>query len=177
MAVYLGDFAEDATVDFMWSTQDGSASSVTRATNGEVRVYRDNGVTQVTVGVTDTEDFDGLTGIHACTIDLSAHASYIALANYTVVLQGATIDGQVVNAVLAHFSIENRADIFDLANGVESGVTLRQALRLMLSALVGKLSGAATPTVRIRDTGDATDRIVATVDVDGNRSAVTLDSS
>ena len=33
---------------------------------------------------------------------------YVTGSNYTVVLEAATIDGQVVNAVLAHFSIENR---------------------------------------------------------------------
>lgn len=47
----------------------------------------------------------------------------------------------------------------------------------MLSALAGKLSGAATTTVTIRDTNDGIDRIVATVDASGNRSAVTLDAS
>lgn len=69
------------------------------------------------------------------------------------------------------------AALLDLAAGVETGTTPRQALRLMLAALVGKLSGAATTTVKIRDTGDSKDRVTATVDSDGNRSAVVLDVS
>lgn len=106
---YLGDYAEDDTVYFLWSSNASTGASVTRATNGTVSVYKDNGTTQTTTGVTDTEDFDTLTGIHACTIDLSADAFYVAGADYAVVLSAATIDGQTVNAVLAHFSIENRS--------------------------------------------------------------------
>lgn len=105
---WLGDYNEDDTVYFLWSTNDADGASVTRATDGEVRVYKDNGTTQTTEGITDSEDFDGLTGVHACTIDLSADAFYATGADYAVVLQGAVIDGQTVNAVLAHFSIENR---------------------------------------------------------------------
>ena len=108
MAAYLGDFVEDATLHFLWSTNGADGASITRSTNGEVRVYKANGVGQSTAGVTDTEDFDGLTGVHACTIDLSADAFYAVANNYTVVLQGAVIDTKTVNAVLAHFSIENR---------------------------------------------------------------------
>ena len=104
----LGDFDDDEAVHFIWSTFDGDGASVTRATDGTVAVYKDNGTTQSIAGVTDTEDFDSVTGLHACTIDLSADAFYATGANYTVVLSAATIDGQIVNAVLAHFSVENR---------------------------------------------------------------------
>lgn len=105
---YLGDYVEDDTVYFLWSTNDADGASITRATDGTVSVYKDNGTTQSTAGITDTEDFDSLTGVHACTIDLSADAFYATGSDYAVVLSAATIDGQTVNAVLAHFSIENR---------------------------------------------------------------------
>jgi len=66
----------------------------------------------------------------------------------------------------------------DLANGIEVGLTERQAFRLMAAALAGKLSGAATTTITIRNAvADSKDRIVATVDSDGNRSALTVDVS
>ena len=67
--------------------------------------------------------------------------------------------------------------LLDRANGVESSWTLRQALRIILAAAAGKLSGAATTSVAIRDVGDTKNRISATVDADGNRSAVTLDNT
>lgn len=106
--MWLGDFAEDSTLHFIWSSNDASGASITRATDGVVSVYKDNGVAQSVAGITDTEDFDSLTGIHACTIDLSSDAFYATGSNYSVVLSASTIDGQTVNAVLANFSIENR---------------------------------------------------------------------
>lgn len=60
---------------------------------------------------------------------------------------------------------------------IEDGLTLRQALRLLSAALAGKVSGAETTTVTIRNTADTKDRIVATVDANGNRTAVTTDVS
>lgn len=55
---------------------------------------------------------------------------------------------------------------------VEGSVTLRQAIRLFLSALTGKASGGGTTTITFRDIGDTKDRIIMTVDSSGNRSAV-----
>jgi hypothetical protein len=105
--LYLGNYAEDATVDFMWSTNAADGSSITRSTNGTISVYKANGTTQSTAGVTDTEDFDSLTGIHHCRI-VTTDAFYAPGNDYMVVLSGATIDTKSVNAVLALFSIQNR---------------------------------------------------------------------
>lgn len=63
------------------------------------------------------------------------------------------------------------------ASVVETGYSALLSMRLILSALAGKLSGAATNTVTIRDVTDSKARITATVDADGNRTAVTLDGS
>jgi hypothetical protein len=71
----------------------------------------------------------------------------------------------------------NAAALMDLANGIETSITPRQALRLILAASAGKLSGAGTTTVTIRNVGDSKNRITATVDSDGNRSAVTTDAT
>jgi hypothetical protein len=71
---------------------------------------------------------------------------------------------------------ENAAGLLDLAAGVETGLTLRQAMRLLAAASAGKLSGAATTTITIRNAvADDKDRITATVDSSGNRSAITVD--
>lgn len=66
--------------------------------------------------------------------------------------------------------------LLDRAAAVETGLTVRQALRLIAAANAAKLSGAATTTITIRNAvADSKDRIVATVDSDGNRSAITYD--
>lgn len=72
---------------------------------------------------------------------------------------------------------ENAAALMDLSNGIETSITPRQALRLILAASAGKLSGAATTTIVVRNVGDSKDRITATVDSSGNRSAVTVDAT
>lgn len=108
--MYLGDYAGNSIVYFTWSSNDADGASITRSTDGTVRVYKDDGDAESTAGVTDTEDFDGLTGVHMCKIDTSADAFYATGHHYSVVLAGATIDAQTVNAPLACFSIENRFD-------------------------------------------------------------------
>jgi len=247
--MYLGDYKEDDTVHFLWSTNGSDGESITRSTNGTVSVYKDNGTSQTTTGVTDVEDFDSLTGIHACTIDLSSDAFYAVGADYAVVLSAATIDTQTVNAVLAHFSIENRFNettVTSIATGVvtadaiaadaigaseiatgaitsaeiaadaigaseiaasaigaseiatdaigadelaaggidemmdevfEGAYTFRQMMRIVFSGLAGKASGGGTGTLVFRDAADAKARITATVDANGNRTAIVLDGS
>lgn len=59
---------------------------------------------------------------------------------------------------------------------IETGLTAAQAMRLITAALAGKISGADGSTVTIRSAvADNADRIIATVDADGNRTAITVD--
>lgn len=89
-------------------------------------------------------------------------------------LSGAT--GVISAATIASDAANEIADaLLDRANGVESGLTPRQQMRLSAAADAGKVSGAATTTVVIRNPGDNKDRITATVDADGNRTAITTD--
>ena len=67
----------------------------------------------------------------------------------------------------------NAAALLDLTDGIETSITPRSALKLILAAAAGKLSGAGGTTVTIRNVGDSVNRITATVDSSGNRSAVT----
>lgn len=64
--------------------------------------------------------------------------------------------------------------LLDAANGVETGFTVRQVLRLIGAAAAGKVSGAGTSAITIRNLADTLDRIVTTgSDSDGNRPTVT----
>ena len=58
---------------------------------------------------------------------------------------------------------------------VEGSVSVVQSIRLANSALGGKASGLDTTNPIYRDLADTKDRIDATVDADGNRTAVTRD--
>lgn len=62
------------------------------------------------------------------------------------------------------------------ATVIEGSYTAEQMLRLIAAALLGKASASAT-TYTVRDLADTLNRIVASVDADGNRTTVTLDPS
>lgn len=111
--MYLGDFPTGATVRLPWNTNGADGASITRSTNGSIRIYKNGSDVQRTSssGITDNEDFDGVTGAHLLTIDLSDndHAGFYAAGNdYSVMLVGAVIDTLTVNAFLGSFSIQNR---------------------------------------------------------------------
>lgn len=93
-----------------------------------------------------------------------------------------SVTGNVGGNLLGTLSTTERnavADaLLDRADAIEVGLTPRQSHRLQVAAAAGKLSGAATATATIRNAvADSKDRIVATVDASGNRTAVTTDVS
>ncbi|MHA1809344.1 MAG: hypothetical protein ACTSYH_03425 [Candidatus Heimdallarchaeaceae archaeon] len=104
---YLGDFVEDTEVVFHWSSFDSNGASITRSTNGTIKVRRDDGTDCTGTSVTDTEDTPD-TGIHECKINTGDNSNFAIGYDYTVWLDGATIDSQTVNSTLACFSIQNR---------------------------------------------------------------------
>ncbi|KKM83304.1 hypothetical protein LCGC14_1310740 [marine sediment metagenome] len=60
---------------------------------------------------------------------------------------------------------------------VEGTLTQKEAMRLLLAVLTGLTSGGGTDTLTFRDIGDTKDRLVATVDRDGNRTFIIKDVS
>jgi hypothetical protein len=67
--------------------------------------------------------------------------------------------------------------LLDRANAIEAGWTVRMILRIIAAAVAGKASGLETTNPVYRDILDTKDRIDATVDADGNRSAIILDGT
>jgi hypothetical protein len=133
--VNLGDVAVGVTVYIPWNTNGADGASITRSVDGSIRVYKDDSTTQRSsgAGITDNEDFDGITGTHLLKIDLSDNTDagfYATGHNYTVMLVAATIDGKTVNAWIGTFSIENRSALrpttagrtLDVSSGGEAGV-------------------------------------------------------
>lgn len=114
---YLGDYAEDATVYLMFNTftsDDPSASStITNFINTDVHIHKDDGLTQRNnaAGITVSVNFDGITGSHMIKIDTSddtVGGFWVTGSDYFVRIEGTTVDGATINAVVAQFSIENR---------------------------------------------------------------------
>lgn len=71
----------------------------------------------------------------------------------------------------------NADALLDRTAGVDTGLTPRQWFRIAGAALFGKASGLASTTVKYRDFGDTKDRITATVDTSGDRTAITTDAT
>jgi hypothetical protein len=65
----------------------------------------------------------------------------------------------------------------DLIPGTIDGKTFSELVTLIAAVLLGKASGLATTTAVYRAVDDSKNRVTATVDQSGNRSAVTLDAS
>tara|TARA_R110000823_G_scaffold78797_6_gene179600 strand:+ start:750 stop:1643 length:894 start_codon:yes stop_codon:yes gene_type:complete len=64
-----------------------------------------------------------------------------------------------------------------LSGGDIDTYSLEESLKLMLAANVGILSGAATNSILIQAADGSKTRLTASVDVDGNRTAVTKDAT
>jgi hypothetical protein len=140
--------------------------------------------TQVDALEGDTTTLLGrLTAIRAGNLDnLDATvSSRLAAAAYTAPLDAAgtraalglaaaNLDTQLAALPTA---TEISTDMLDTV--IDAAYTLRQLLRLYGSAMGGKASGLDTTTAIYRSLADDKDRITATVDANGNRTAVTLD--
>lgn len=90
---------------------------------------------------------------------------------YALIPYGASCVGCLTDDALSQVVAANIAGITDGTND------LQEMMRIMFAALVGKSSGGGTATLVFRDSGDVKDRITATVDINGNRTAITLDGS
>lgn len=136
--------------------------------------------------VDSTDHFTAKTSITAPTLTLSKNgAAFGALHDgtwgelagglYTVQLDGTdtdTVGPAVVRVVktgcddfFAHVYVREATEAvgpLDLDSGVETSLTLRQAIRIMLSVLAGKTSIVGSVTT-FRNVGDSKDRVTATM--------------
>jgi hypothetical protein len=141
--------------------------------------------TQVTLsGVTYARTFEVING-YTVEFEDGQYAVRLVGANHNIA------DVKVANQV--SLIIGNSAGLITVATGgstgptaaevatavwtraIESGLTAEQLQRLMLSVLAGKASGGGSSPITFRDVADTKDRVVLTVDSNGNRSAVVRD--
>lgn len=108
---------ENDTLPHLFDTFDGGTGAsitMTGLAATDIEIYKDGGVTQrssdngYTLLDTDGIDFDGITGIHGFSIDLSdnSDAGFYAVGSwYHVVISSITVDGQTVSFVACAFRI------------------------------------------------------------------------
>ena len=129
---YVGDFPTGATVYLLWNTNGQDGASITRATDGTLKIYKNVSATERTslAGVVQVEDFDAATGVHSISIDLSDNTDagfYVAGGEYHVVMTGMVIDTKTVNAEIAHFSIERPGGVLALLKNATYGLSALSA--------------------------------------------------
>jgi hypothetical protein len=150
-----------------WRNSDGTWQ-VSETANA--MTHQSDGHWTITLSATPWVDGDVSLEYAKSSTDIHVPVSRMLNVAYT---SDADSSGNVSLSSAEHDTIASA--ILDLSNGVETSVTLKQALRLMVAAAAGKVSGAATNTITFRNIGDNKNRIVASVDVYGNRSAITTD--
>jgi hypothetical protein len=101
-------------------------------------------------------------------------------ANATVVIRGTcNVVNNMTGGTVTTTNVLNQTALADAMHDevVDGSLTFRQATRLQDSVLFGKVSGGGTGTEVFRDPADTKDRVTSTNDVDGNRTAVTVDGT
>ena len=112
---YQGDLVEDQVLDFAFTSRGSTGLPTILSGAPALSVYKANGSTESTAGITLTVDFDLRTGLNHVRIDTSADAFYAVGNDYKVVITAGTVDSvSVVGEVVATFSIENRFDEVDI---------------------------------------------------------------
>ncbi len=165
----LGDFKEDSTVYIMFNTfssNDPSAScTITNFANTDVHIHKDDGLAQRNnaAGITVSIDFDGITGSHMIKIDTNDNTVagfWVTGKDYFVRVEGTTIDGATINAVIGRFSIENRFNEVDVVKWLGQAcvaVTVNGVPKVDITHLLGTAwlapGVAGTPDVNAKQLG------------------------
>ena len=102
-------------------------------------------------------------------------ASYTQGSEYSVFIDA---DSDIENKY--QYGTLDKIDSADFLNtldtDIENSVGIKEMMRIMFAVLANKSGGGNTSTITFRDNDDSKDRITATVDSDGNRLAVVLDT-
>lgn len=172
----------------LWYCREGAAhTSITEATQTANGAHSDGGFVHIRDGVyrldlPDAAVASGVSQVVVCgTITGAIVIPYhLQLGDFDLDSANVTV-GSIANDAITAASVAS--DVApEIAAGVwayviENSKSALAFLRLIYAATVNKVSGGGTSSIAFRDDADSKDRIVATVDSDGNRTAVTKDAT
>lgn len=136
MAMYLGDFLEDATVYIPFTTNaaDGGRESFSASLEeADIVVLKDGAAMTLDAStITISLDLNSRVGFHVIAIDMSNDADFTTGAEYAAMLYASdeTLDGQAPAGLLATWSCENR--VVDVARMNGSDITKSSDNRLQV---------------------------------------------
>lgn len=108
----MRDYALGTTLDVKFTTRRFTTGVPFALAGGTVAAYPDNSVTEVTLGVTLTADFDARTGLNNVRVVATSGNGFAAGVNYALVLTAGTVDSvSVVGEVVGEFSLEAQSPL------------------------------------------------------------------
>ena len=153
MITNLGDFAVDATVYVPFHTFDSNDPSASVTLTGlavtDIEIYKDGSVTQRSSDAgyalldTDGIDFDGITGLHGFSIDLSNNTDagfFAAGSQYWVAVSSITVDGATINFWAGIFTIEKTGGVATILTDTEAALTDTEAVLADTEAATGVIA-------------------------------------
>ena len=101
----------------------------------------------------------------------------VAFDPYSATSLGLSNVDAAISTRLASASYAAPTALLTEASGIETGLTLQGAVRLILASVAGRRSGVNTGVELLRDYPNSKTRITMTFDSNGNTTAVTYDPS
>lgn len=106
---YLGDIKLGDTVTFKFNTTVPTTGVLTTLAGSPVLAAYLDSTTEITSGITLTQDYDSRTGMHHVAVAATAGNGYAAAKNYSIAFTAGTVGGvSLVGLEVGCFSIENR---------------------------------------------------------------------
>ncbi len=191
--MYLGSWTIDDYVTFPCNTHDPSTGAAADADSVPTyRVYEDETGTPILTGSMALLDAANTVGFYSERIQLTAGNGLEKGKSYTIYVSAtvnsvvgtmshclqieAEVDASVVSDKTGYALSAAGVDAI-LDDVVEGTETVRGMLRIIVGFVSGLCSGGGTASIAYRDMADTKDRIVLTVDGDGDRSVSTVDGS
>jgi len=173
VTVMIGEFLDD--------TDGKTAEGGLTLTNSDIYLSKNGGAYAAKNDVTSGSSDASLVGWYACNLD-DTDTSASGILQLAVHVSGAlpvwhswmVVPTNVYDSAVAGTDLlDVNAD--DLLNTVVDGsYDLQAILQVLAAVLAGKVTGGGTTTITFRDLADSLNRVVATVDSNGNRSNVAI---
>ncbi len=114
-----GDYALEDTVYLPFTTR-ALTGIPTALVSGEVQIYEDASVTQITAAETLAVSLDSIVGFNMCSVAATAANGFELGKSYTAILSAGTVDSvSAIGEVVGQFTIGASAAAVDLANGTD----------------------------------------------------------
>lgn len=157
----MSDYTLESTLYFMFTTRRFTTGVPFALASGVISAYENEGLTQITAGITLGADHDGVTGLNLVTVVATAANGFESGKDYHLVITTGTVDSvSVVGEVVGRFTLGRSAAAVDLANGTDG-----------LGAIKAETSAILTDTAEIGTAGAGLTNINLpnqTMDIVGN---------